>query len=98
LLPYSEEIFSHKSLKGYFSSKNVASMREEFKHLEKIPACIDEAGEILKLQYRYHAGYARGLMSTLKMFPLTGLRAQYATLQAHPFPVQIVWVSVDCMT
>ncbi|KAG0294846.1 hypothetical protein BGZ96_000335 [Linnemannia gamsii] len=95
LLPYSEEIFSHNSLKTYFSGKNVASMREEFKHLGKIPACIDEAGEILKLQYRHHAGYPRGLMSTLKMFPLTSLKAQFATVQAHPFPVQIVWGTKD---
>ncbi|KAF9911683.1 hypothetical protein EC991_002801 [Linnemannia zychae] len=95
LLPYSEEIFSHKSIKGYFSGKNVESMRAEFKHLDKIPASVEEAGEILKLQFRHHAGYARGLMSTLKMFPLTALRAQFATAQAQPFPVQIVWGTMD---
>ncbi|KAF9134873.1 hypothetical protein BGW39_005588 [Mortierella sp. 14UC] len=95
LLPYSEEIFSHKSIRGYFSGKNVESMRAEFKHLDKIPACIDEAGEILKLQYSHHAGYARGLMSTLKMFPLTALRAQFATVQAQSFPVQVIWGTKD---
>ncbi|KAG0278114.1 hypothetical protein BGZ95_004709 [Linnemannia exigua] len=94
-LPYSEEIFSHKSFRDYFSGKNVASMRGEFKHLESVPACIDEACEILKLQFRHHAGYARGLMSTLKMFPLTSLKAQFATAQAQSFPVQVVWGTKD---
>ncbi|KAG0368399.1 hypothetical protein BGX24_002845 [Mortierella sp. AD032] len=95
MLPYSEDIFSHKSIRGYFSGKNVASMRAEFDHLDSIPDCIDEACEILKLQFRHHAGYARGLMSTLKMFPFSSLRAQYATTQAQSFPVQIIWGTKD---
>ncbi|KAF9922166.1 hypothetical protein FBU30_007769 [Linnemannia zychae] len=93
-LPMSEEIFSHKTIKDYFSGKNIESMRQEFKGME-IPACIDQAGEILKLQFSHHAGYARGLMSTLKSFPLTALLPQYASLQDQSFPVQIVWGTKD---
>ncbi|KAG0209526.1 hypothetical protein BGX33_005475 [Mortierella sp. NVP41] len=95
LLPYSSEIFSHKSFRSYFSTKNVESMRAEFKDHKEIPPSIDEACDILTLQFRHHAGYARGLMSTLKMFPLTALRPEYATLQAHSYPVQVVWGTKD---
>ncbi|KAG0204451.1 hypothetical protein BGX28_003597, partial [Mortierella sp. GBA30] len=94
-IPLSEDICSHKSVKGYFSTKNIQSMKAEFKDEKAIPACIEEATEILALQFRHHAGYARGLMSTLKRFPLTALRPQYAALQAQPFPVQLIWGTKD---
>lgn len=92
LLPYTEEIFSHDSIKGYFSTKNIESMRSEFKDDDKVPDCIEEAAKILALQYKHHAGYARGLMSTLRNFPLTELRAEFSSCQQQSFPVQVIWV------
>ncbi|KAI7827662.1 Alpha/Beta hydrolase protein [Gamsiella multidivaricata] len=97
LLPYSEEIFSHKSIKGYFSTKNIESMRNEFKSEPKVPECIDEACKILALQFQHHAGYARGLMSTLRRFPLTELRPEYAASQQQAYPVQVIWGTKDAV-
>lgn len=93
LLPYSEEIFAHKAIKGYFSTKNVESMKAEFKGQKEVPACVEEAAAILSLQFKHHAGYARGLMSTLKTFPLTALTKEYSTSREQAYPVQLVWVS-----
>ncbi|KAG0318161.1 hypothetical protein BGZ99_005827 [Dissophora globulifera] len=70
-------------------------MRKEFKHEDDIPECIDEAGKILALQYAHHAGYARGLMSTLKKFPLTALRPEFTAIQDRSFPVQVIWGTKD---
>ncbi|KAF9195159.1 hypothetical protein BGZ51_004586 [Haplosporangium sp. Z 767] len=95
LMPYSEDIFSHKSIKSYFSLKNIESMRAEFKNEECVPASIEEACEILALQFMHHAGYARGLMSTLRWFPLTALRPQYAFSQHQSYPVQLIWGTKD---
>ncbi|KAG0045137.1 hypothetical protein BGZ83_009612 [Gryganskiella cystojenkinii] len=95
LLPYCEEFFSHNKIKGYFSKKNIESMRAEFKGAESIPAAIDEAADILALQFRHHAGYARGLMSTLRRFPLTNMRPVYASFQEQKFPVQVIWGTKD---
>ncbi|KAF9570174.1 hypothetical protein EC968_002113 [Mortierella alpina] len=92
LAPYSEHIFSRKSMRSYFSAKNIESMKAEFKDGKCVPPAVEEATEILALQFHHHAGYPRGLMSTLKYFPLTGLQTQYAVLQQQPFPVQLVWV------
>ncbi|KAI1302856.1 hypothetical protein EDD11_005460 [Mortierella claussenii] len=90
-LPYSEDIFSHQSIKGYFATKNVEAMRNEFKDHPSVPDCIEEAANILTLQYAHHAGYARGIMSTLRKFPLTGLRREYASSQEKTYPVQVIW-------
>ncbi|KAG0255721.1 hypothetical protein BG011_004962 [Mortierella polycephala] len=95
LMPYSEDIFSHKSFKGYFSLKNIESMKAEFKNEKCVPASIEEACEILALQFKHHAGYARGLMSTLRRFPLTALRPQYALSQQQSYPVQVIWGTKD---
>ena len=93
-LPCSEDIFSHPSIKTYFSSKNIESMRAEFKDAPggKVPEAIEAAAEILALQFKHHAGYARGLMSTLKKFPLTAMRSIYASSQDQKYPVQVIWV------
>ncbi|KAF9933917.1 hypothetical protein BGZ67_004059 [Mortierella alpina] len=93
--PYSEDIFSHKSMRSYFSAKNIESMKAEFKDEKCVPSSVEEATEILALQFRHHAGYPRGLMSTLKYFPLTGLQTQYAALQQQSFPVQLIWGTKD---
>ncbi|KAF9418004.1 hypothetical protein BGZ94_009814 [Podila epigama] len=95
LLPFSTEIFSHKLIKGYFSKKNIESMKGEFKHEKTVPLCVEEAAAILALQFKDHAGYARGLMSTLKCFPLTTLSKEYATAQDQAYPVQLVWGTKD---
>ncbi|KAF9381136.1 hypothetical protein CPC16_009987 [Podila verticillata] len=95
LLPYSEEIFAHKAIKGYFSTKNVESMKAEFKGQKEVPACVEEAAAILSLQFKHHAGYARGLMSTLKTFPLTALAKEYSTAREQAYPVQLVWGTKD---
>ncbi|GJJ77696.1 hypothetical protein EMPS_10055 [Entomortierella parvispora] len=97
LLPYSEEIFSHPRIKTYFSGKNIESMRAEFKDAPggKVPEAIDAAAEILALQYKHHAGYARGLMSTLRKFPLTDMRHIYASSQDQKYPVQVIWGTKD---
>ncbi|KAK3806468.1 MAG: Alpha/Beta hydrolase protein [Benniella sp.] len=94
LMPYSVEIFSHRWIKGYFSTRNIESMRNEFK-LDGVPDCIEEAAKILELQFKVHAGYARGLMSTLRHFPLTKLRSQFASSQQQSYPVQILWGTKD---
>ncbi|KAF8941531.1 Alpha/Beta hydrolase protein [Dissophora ornata] len=94
-MPFSEEIFSHKAIKNYFSTKNIESMKSEFKDEKDIPACIDEATKILALQFKHHAGYARGLMSTLKKFPLKELRPEYASSQNRSYPVQVIWGTKD---
>ncbi|KAF9960223.1 hypothetical protein BGZ72_007614 [Mortierella alpina] len=93
--PYSEDIFSHKSMRSYFSAKNIESMKAEFKDEKSLPPSVKEATEILALQFRHHAGYPRGLISTLKYFPLTGLQTQYAALQQQSFPVQLIWGTKD---
>ncbi|KAG0084926.1 hypothetical protein BGZ92_009454 [Podila epicladia] len=95
LMPYSEEIFAHKAIKGYFSTKNVESMKAEFKDEKEVPACVEEAAAILTLQFKYHAGYARGVMSTLKTFPLTALTKEYSTSREQAYPVQLVWGTKD---
>ncbi|KAF9276798.1 hypothetical protein BGZ68_009752 [Mortierella alpina] len=95
LAPYSEDFFSHKSMRSYFSAKNIESMKAEFKDEKCVPSSVEEATEILALQFREHAGYPRGLMSTLKYFPLTGLQTQYAALQQQSFPVQLIWGTKD---
>lgn len=94
LMPYSVEIFSHRWVKGYFSTRNIESMRNEFKQ-DGIPDCIEEAAKILELQFKVHAGYARGLMSTLRHFPLTKLKSQFASSQQQSYPVQILWVIIS---
>ncbi|KAG0224630.1 alpha/beta-hydrolase [Mortierella sp. GBAus27b] len=95
LVPYSQEILSHKWIKGYFSTKNIESMRNEFKDEDKVPDCIEDTAKILALQYKHHAGYARGLMSTLRHFPLTELRQQFSSCQQQSFPVQVIWGTKD---
>ncbi|KAF9336437.1 hypothetical protein BG006_008718 [Podila minutissima] len=95
LMPYSEEIFAHKAIKGYFSTKNVESMKVEFKDEKEVPACVEEAAAILTLQFKHHAGYARGVMSTLKTFPLTALTKEYSTSREQAYPVQLVWGTRD---
>lgn len=67
-------------------------MMEEFKGEKAIPYNIEEAAKILALQHTHHAGYARGVMSTLKSFPLTGLRPDYTASQDQKYPVQVIWV------
>ncbi|KAF9115177.1 hypothetical protein BGX27_008655 [Mortierella sp. AM989] len=93
LIPYSVEILSKNPVKNYFSKKNVESMLNEFK--DDVPTCIKEAAKIMELQFEHHAGYARGLMSTLKIFPLTGLDVEYATCQQQTYPVQVIWGTKD---
>ncbi|KAF9896115.1 hypothetical protein BX616_008094 [Lobosporangium transversale] len=95
LLPYTEDICNHKAIRNYFSKKNIESLRNEFKNEKHVPASVEEAAEILDLQFRYHPGYARGLMLTLKKFPFSGLFPQFASLQDHTFPVQVIWGTRD---
>ncbi|KAF9997643.1 hypothetical protein BGZ79_008650 [Entomortierella chlamydospora] len=93
LLPYSAEILSKDPIKNYFSKKNVESMLSEFKG--DVPYCIKQATEIMRLQFASHQGYPRGLMSTLKVFPLTGLDREFSTCQLHSYPVQAIWGTKD---
>ncbi|KAG0241010.1 hypothetical protein BGW41_006462 [Actinomortierella wolfii] len=94
-LPFSEDILSHKAFRDYFSKRNVESMRNEFKEHGEIPAVIQEAAQILELQFRYHEGYARGIMSTLRNVPLTALHRQFRSLHGQNFPVQVIWGTRD---
>ncbi|KAF9586018.1 hypothetical protein BGW38_010412 [Lunasporangiospora selenospora] len=94
-LPYSVELFSYQGFRSFFSRKNIESMRAEFAEEGKVPECIDQAGEILALQFQHHPGYARGVMSTLKHFPFTALAPTYGALQEEKFPVQVIWGTRD---
>ncbi|KAF9425279.1 hypothetical protein BGZ76_003352 [Entomortierella beljakovae] len=76
---------------GY--SLNIESMLNEFG--DNIPKSIEEAVKIMELQFEHHAGYARGLMSTLKSFPLTGLHQQFASFQQESYPIQVIWGTRD---
>ncbi|KAF9361060.1 hypothetical protein BGX26_006148 [Mortierella sp. AD094] len=93
LLPYSTEILSKDPVKNYFSKKNVESMLNEFK--DDVPRSIKKAVEIMQLQFASHPGYPRGLMSTLKVFPLTGLDREFSTCQQQTYPVQVIWGTKD---
>ncbi|KAF9170408.1 hypothetical protein BGX20_009003 [Mortierella sp. AD010] len=93
LLPYSAEILSKDPIKNYFSKKNIESMLSEFKG--EVPHCIKQATEIMRLQFASHQGYPRGLMSTLKVFPLAGLDREFSTCQIHSYPVQAIWGTKD---
>ncbi|KAF9972527.1 hypothetical protein BGZ65_009773, partial [Modicella reniformis] len=95
LTPLTEEIFSQKLFKKIFATKNIESMRKEFKHEASVPEVVEEAAKILALQYSHHAGYARGLMSTLRTFPLAGLGPQFETSQQQSYPVQVIWGTRD---
>ncbi|KAG0258149.1 hypothetical protein DFQ27_004782 [Actinomortierella ambigua] len=94
-LPYSEDILSHKAFRGYFSKRNVDSMKDEFKEHDQVPPVIEEAAQILELQFRHHEGYARGLMSTLRKVPLTALHEQFRSSYEQAYQVQVIWGTRD---
>ncbi|KAF9969140.1 hypothetical protein BGZ73_008640, partial [Actinomortierella ambigua] len=94
-LPYSEDILSHRAFRGYFSKRNVESMRNEFREHDQVPPVIEEAAQILELQFHHHEGYARGLMSTLRKVPLTALHTQFRSLHGQAYQVQLIWGTRD---
>ncbi|KAF8980899.1 hypothetical protein BGZ46_003512 [Entomortierella lignicola] len=93
-IPLSVEILSKNPIKSFFSKKNVESMLSEFVGQET-PKSITKAVKIMELQFDCHAGYPRGLMSTLKSFPLTGLEREFTTSQLQKYPVQVIWGTKD---